>query len=186
MTEQRVVIGICGASGTGKTTLANTLHHHFCCTKKNKDVRHIVRCDLCFKSRNAPMTEFGRNMEVPEAIDYGKIVQLIQESTQTITFVEGFLLFSSHLALPYINIKIYLESEKEVCYQRRFSRKPRKDEKKFREHYDKYVWPCHVENNKHIKEIDDVFVVDCRVSPEEVAKLCIAYISQKLTEIGIN
>jgi len=183
------VIGICGASGCGKTTLAYNLEY----TIGGRERSNVVHLDSCFSTKNAPVTTINpriKNMERPDGIDYQKLRNKIEEAREILKnskrkgvqfiIVEGFLLFSDEETLMLFDHKIFLKVNKETSYTRRLNRKTRSDINQFTQYFDIYVWPCYEEYNSHLWERKDIGFIDGSQRAKQVYDEAINYLKSRV------
>jgi len=139
-----IIIGITGASGSGKTTLANSLKGHY-----GNDAE-ILSEDNYYKDRSdiAKEKRLNLNYDVPAAFDHDLLVHDInllkkgstiippsyEYSTGTrlpgkqslkpckILIVEGILIFSDTRLIELCDLKVYVDSSKDLSLIRRLSR----------------------------------------------------------------
>lgn len=111
------IIGICGPSGTGKSTIANYLAGMFNTS--------VVNFDTYVKDKTKVPESFGfKNYEVPQAYKVGTCSLDLGKNTPAhgIQFVEGFLLYASSVLRNAITHKIYIYLPTNVVIQRRRTR----------------------------------------------------------------
>jgi len=143
-----LVVGISGASGSGKTACVKELAKTYPCVG-------VVHGDSFFRTRNCPTVEWGfKNMEIPEGIDWTKLLEavlkkkeeMVLRATKGVLLVEGFLLFACPPELLELFDKfIFLTVSHDISYVRRRDRKRRKNLEIFEAYFEKYVWPCHLD-----------------------------------------
>jgi len=71
-----IIIGIGGATRSGKTTLAKQLKEHYA-VSANKDTIHICQ-DEFFEMSKMLLTDGFRNWETPEAINVERFIEKLQ------------------------------------------------------------------------------------------------------------
>ena len=140
----RVIIGICGGTGSGKTTLAENLYKRFSSlatlismdsyyksnpnlpfeerTKCNYDHPNAFETDLLIK--HLKELKAGNAVEVPQ-YDYCKHLrkdEYIKVESKQIIIVEGILLFENAKLCNLFDIKIYVDTDADVRILRRILR----------------------------------------------------------------
>ncbi|KAL6068429.1 Nicotinamide riboside kinase [Balamuthia mandrillaris] len=185
-----VVVGVAGATRSGKTSLCRSLAAHFQspCPILSQD--HFVT----FAQVDKP-TGF-RNYETPHSTNWNRLLstlqQLIQQFTITISsssssslqqprphfiFVEGFLLFHHPQLLALLDVKLFLLVSRKVCLERRMrtTAVPQR-------YFDKLIWPNYLKYNHSCRRMEDVFVVDGSLPAERVCKEAVSFITGNKTE----
>ena len=128
------LIGIAGASCSGKSTLSNRLHSIFAC-------RNDVICQDIFATNDIPLlagTGTGssstvsnkwHNWECMETMNTLSLIETIVNARERsralgdkVLLVEGFLLFVDERVSEMFDVKIFIDIEKEECYSRRRQR----------------------------------------------------------------
>jgi uridine kinase len=164
--ETPIVIGIAGASGSGKTTLAVELAReldgiHFPLDTYYLDLSHlpleeraqqnlddpdIIECGLL--ARHVAALARGETIERP-LYDFSKYIR-IPDRTETVeprlcVVVEG--LFALHYPelLPLYQLRVYVDTADEVCFERRLKRDVEtrgRTPKSVKQQYEKTVRPA--------------------------------------------
>ena len=100
MGNKQCYIGICGATRSGKTTLAKSIIQYL-----KSDEKHLIHLDDFFSLEL--LYEHKNNWEIPEVIEWGYLIEDIENIKYTINYnkqkfvlVEGFLLFKQPLFYP--------------------------------------------------------------------------------------
>jgi uridine kinase len=132
------IIGICGASCSGKTTVSKEIMKRY----KNDDILMISQDNYYFGGSE------DTNYDIPSAIDFVKLIQDVSELAQgksiempqydfkthqrmkeTICvkpkkyiLVEGILIFSRKELRDLFDLKVYILTYGELCYYRRLKR----------------------------------------------------------------
>ena len=132
------IIGICGASCSGKTTVSKEIMKRY----KNDDILMISQDNYYFGGSE------DTNYDIPSAIDFEKLIQDVSELAQdksiempqydfkthqrlneTINvqpkkyiLVEGILIFSRKELRDLFDLKVYILTYGELCYYRRLKR----------------------------------------------------------------
>ena len=131
-----VMVGLSGASGVGKTTLAKGLAKRFA-----SPIAPICMDNFRKKQRFMPKTQDGRpNWESPGSIDFEKLcayldnvkVEILAQPTEhlpdtIIIVVEGFLLFHNKAMCERLHVHLWVEADCDTCLRRRLRRNSRKD-----------------------------------------------------------
>ena len=125
--KEKFVIGICGQTCSGKTTLSRFLKEEF--KLKGQVIEqdeHFLR-EECIPILSTKSGKW-RNYECPDAIDWLKFTQKIRfekknENGEKFVIVEGFLLMENEIMHQLIDILIVLENQSnQVIYERKKSR----------------------------------------------------------------
>ncbi|XP_051174682.1 nicotinamide riboside kinase 1 [Leptopilina boulardi] len=156
-----LVIGISGATCSGKTTIAQKLH---------KDLKNsiLIQQDTYFHDVDDPrhiwIEELNHiNFDIISSLDmkkmYSDIRKILDEkplfnnvvspkNEKKILIIEGFLIFDYKPILDLCNLKYFLTLEKEECYNRRKLRVYEPPD--VPGYFEKVVWPEYV---NHLKVI---------------------------------
>lgn len=146
-----IVVGISGASGSGKSTVAESLVEEIksisqkSSSKSNPAIRvkHIFG-DMYFKAlygnlsvrvESDEQAKENFKMEHPNNVDFERmekdVCDLIEQRRQHhsdcihIILIESFVLFNAHESLlNLLNLKFFLNTSKQLCSQRRLNRNP--------------------------------------------------------------
>jgi uridine kinase len=139
------VIGITGASGSGKTTFVHSLHE-----KVGKDSAIVLSQDNYYKLKSdiAKDANGMTNFDTPSALDcqqfvadfmdlyHGKVVRKktynfnnpaiesieLEFQPRKIILLEGIFLFECQELLPLIDLKLFIETREHIRYKRRIER----------------------------------------------------------------
>ena len=132
------IIGICGASCSGKTTVSKEIMKRY----KNDDILMISQDNYYFGGSE------DTNYDIPSAIDFVKLIQDVSELAQDKSIempqydfkthqrmketicvqpkkyilVEGILIFSRKELRDLFDLKVYILTYGELCYYRRLKR----------------------------------------------------------------
>lgn len=132
------IIGICGASCSGKTTVSKEIMKRY----KNDDILMISQDNYYFGGSE------DTNYDIPSAIDFEKLIQDVSELAQDKSIempqydfkthqrmketicvqpkkyilVEGILIFSRKELRDLFDLKVYILTYGELCYYRRLKR----------------------------------------------------------------
>ncbi len=140
-----IIIGIAGASGSGKSLLANTIIREL-----GSDQVAVIPEDSYYKDHSdIPFEERAKiNYDHPDSLDHGLIVQQLRELQQgktvqvpcynhslhirekntrtlrghTIIVVEGILLFVEKSIRDQMDIRIFMDTALDICLIRRLRR----------------------------------------------------------------
>ncbi|MCD4791009.1 MAG: hypothetical protein K8R37_13520 [Bacteroidales bacterium] len=112
-----MVIGIGGASTSGKSKLAEKIKYHF----KDKTVKIISQDDYVFPVNQIPVIKGHINWECPESIDFRKFKSAIikYRMTYDIVIAEGLLAFYNDNINRLYDKKIFIEISKETFFKRK-------------------------------------------------------------------
>ncbi|ETO29874.1 hypothetical protein RFI_07247 [Reticulomyxa filosa] len=145
-----IVIGISGATRSGKGTLARNLvtyigeEHCLCiCQDKFFDVEKIY-------------AKLDGNWEIPEALKPEEFLKQIskmidsqkaKKSGKKYVIIEGFLAFTDSRICNLLDVMFWLDINKEVCYQRRMTTK-----RVPHDYFEQYLWPGHLQYKSNVFE----------------------------------
>ena len=177
------LIGFCGGSGAGKTTLVSQLLNHY----GNKAV--AIELDSYYK--DSPGLTFKErekiNFDHPDSFDIDLLKEHLillksgneikkpiydfkthkrQKNTNTINpntliFLEGTLIFYFIELINIINLKIFIETKESIRYQRRIDRDIKQRGRTIsnvKEQYQSTVKPMHVKYIEPLKSVADVII----------------------------
>ena len=138
------IIGIAGASGSGKTTIANRIHEaiktdavlitHDAYYKDHPDLTLKERAAINFDHPDALETALliqhlkdlkaGKTIELPQ---YDFTVHQRKKSTTTVkpvsmVLVEGILIFTDPALRALFDIKVFVDTDPDICLARRIRR----------------------------------------------------------------
>jgi uridine kinase len=139
----QIIIGIAGVSESGKSTLTEALETEFQKRAKQVDVFDIDQFTI--EESLIPKINDRINWEVPESIDWKKLLSHIEESKADLIIVEGIFAYHSSLLGRY-NKTILLEVDYETFMKRRKAESRWGDEPQW---YMDHVWNS---NNKLLTE----------------------------------
>ncbi|MEP5611926.1 MAG: AAA family ATPase [Cyclobacteriaceae bacterium] len=112
----QTVIGICGISQSGKSTLARGLKKEL--TAKGIDVKVFEIDHYTVEKDQIPSVKDRMDWEHPDSINWDRLVRQIEKATARVVIIEGIFVFHSSL-LPFYSKTILIEQEKDTFYQRR-------------------------------------------------------------------
>jgi hypothetical protein len=183
-----IVVGIAGATRSGKSSLAKSLSIHY---ETVSPVSQDTFLQWPIPRTNVNGTEYP-NFEIPQVHDFFKIREAIQRSiyeakivasvrskTIAYVFVEGFLLFCNHTQareaaiIDLFDKKIFVEVSRDDCYSRRMA-----TTRVSEEYFDHILWPCYLKYG----QLPDVLKKSCLVldsttlSHEEMRNQAIKYV----------
>ena len=177
------LIGFCGGSGAGKTTLVSQLLNHY----GNKAV--AIELDSYYK--DSPGLTFKErekiNFDHPDSFDIDLLKEHLillkngneikkpiydfkthkrQKNTNTINpntliFLEGTLIFYFIELINIINLKIFIETKESIRYQRRIDRDIKQRGRTIsnvKEQYQSTVKPMHVKYIEPLRSVAEVII----------------------------
>jgi len=183
MGNKQCYIGICGATRSGKTTLAKNIIQYL-----KSDEKHLIHLDDFFSLEL--LYEHKNNWEIPEVIEWRYLIEDMENEKYTINYLnkkyvltEGFLLFKKPLFYRF-HKSIFIWVSKEESKKRRMETKPVTEE-----YYENLVWPNYLRNNYHLAEMKrnreknlggDILVLDStKETTEEMFDKAIKFIFNK-------
>ena len=183
MGNKQCFIGICGATRSGKSTLAKNIIKYL-----ESDEKHIIHLDDFFSLEL--IYENKNNWEIPEVIEWKYLIEDMENNKYKIkymnkiyTVTEGFLLFKQPLFYNF-NKSIFVWVSKEESKKRRMETKPVPDE-----YFETLVWPNYLKNNYHLAKLKknrdkklggDILVLDStKETVEEMTEKSIQFIFNK-------
>ncbi|MFO7612275.1 MAG: uridine kinase [Clostridia bacterium] len=142
--EQRIVLGIAGGTGSGKTTLAkgikNTLGEnavllcHDFYYNKNDDMPYEDRCRLNYDHPDSLETDLlirhlkrlkdGESIERPvySFVTHTRLDETIEVRPAKVIIIEGVLLFENPELRDVMDIKVYVDTDSDIRLARRIER----------------------------------------------------------------
>ncbi len=191
------LIGICGATGTGKSTICKRLE------RENEDYRHIA-LDNFFKGKDSYRRMLGyADMEQPDCTDFdsaflalyslklGNNVTIPKFSKSkdavvgekviehgNIILVEGYHAFYDARIKTILDLKLYLEADEETIKKRRQER----DGICTDEYFHKIIMPVYRHYSALYEDAADI-VIDANRSLEEVANDVKSAITQHIDTV---
>ena len=183
MGNKQCYIGICGATRSGKSTLAKNIIKYL-----KSDEKHIIHLDDFFSLEL--LYENKNNWEIPEVIEWNGLIEDMQNNKYKINYMnniyiitEGFLLFKQPLFYKF-NKSIFVWVSKEESKKRRMETKPVTEE-----YFETLVWPNYLKNNYHLAKLKknrekklgkDILVLDStKETVEEMSEKAIQFIFNK-------
>ena len=187
-----LIVGISGATCSGKTTLARKLHKNF----KNSV---LIEQDNYFLSDNDPrhiwIPELNHNnFDIISSVDMDKmhsdILKILNEDSRSndksnnevkVLIIEGFLFFDYKPIFDLCSLKFFLTLTKEECWNRRQSRTYLPPD--VPGYFDKIVWPEYLKHKEKIKSKDTLATIkffDGTKSQEEVYSIILDEVKSRL------
>ena len=180
MGNKPCIIGVCGATRSGKTTLCKNIVKYL-----NSEEKKIIHLDSYFSLDL--LCEYKNNWEIPEVIDWDDLLDdikkpkyIINYNKQKFIIIEGFLLFKEPLCYKF-DKSIFISITKDEAKKRRMETKPVPEE-----YYEELVWPNYLRNNHHLAKMKmnrekmlgkDLLVLDSITdNEEEMSKKAIEFI----------
>lgn len=184
MTRQPFVIGICGGTGSGKTTITNRLSlalsdsgvlvlqqdHYY------KDLSHLPleeRTNRNFDHPNALDTDLfiehvkqlrdGQAVERPvyDFTQHGRVAETVRLESQPAILIEGILIFENEALRNLMDIKIFVDTDADLRFIRRLVRDIRDRGRTLDsviDQYQKTVRPMHLEFVEPSKRYADIII----------------------------
>ena len=183
MGNKQCYIGICGATRSGKTTLAKNIIQYL-----KSDDKHLIHLDDFFSYEL--LYEHKNNWEIPEVIEWRYLIEDMENEKYKIKYkkkkyiiTEGFLLFKQPIFYNF-NKSIFIYVSKEESKKRRMETKPVTEE-----YFENLVWPNYLKNNSHLAKMkrekekklgEDILVLDStKETVEEMTNKAIKFIFNK-------
>ncbi len=200
-----MIIGICGGTGSGKTTIARKI-------VKNVGEENLILVEqdsYYLNLADMPLDERRQaNFDHPEAIDSESLVELLTElkngnsvevpiydfkthtrlsetqhfKPKSIVIVEGILIFALPKVLELLDVKVFIDTPDDIRLLRRIQRdvqeRGRTIEQTLRQ-YEKTIRPMHYEFVEPSKSYADI-VVSRDNQSEVVVKLLCSLINEEL------
>jgi uridine kinase len=184
MAGKGVLIGISGASGSGKTLVAHTLYNSLGSSKVvilQEDAYYKDLSDLPFEER----TKF--NFDHPDAFDHSLLIHQVKELLQgraiehpvydftthtrkketkivgphTIIILEGILILAIPELRDLMDIKIFVDTPADICFIRRLERDIKERERSVESvinQYQKTVRPMFLQFIEPVKRYADIII----------------------------
>lgn len=138
------IIGIGGASRSGKSTLAQRLKEELAPNR----VFSLDMDEYVFDEKDIPHIKGHPDWEVPKSIDYKRVEHTIQESKSKydVIIVEGILAFANPSLNGQYDLTVFMEISKDTYFERRrVETRWGKDP----EWYLEYVWEAHLKYGQY-------------------------------------
>jgi len=139
-----IIIGIAGASGSGKTTIANRIHEpigddavlitHDSYYKNHDDLTFEERYKINYDHPDSLESDLlvkhlmqlkaGKSIDIPE-YDYSqhrRKEKTIHVEPKSVLLVEGILIFTEPKLRELFDLKIYVDTDPDICLIRRINR----------------------------------------------------------------
>lgn len=142
--EQRIIIGIAGGTGSGKTTLAKGIkkalsnqavllcHDYY--YNKNENMTYKERCNLNYDHPSSLETDLliehlnklkrGESIERPiySFVNHTRSENTVKVDSAQVIIIEGVLLFENAELRDLMDIKVYVDTEPDIRLARRIDR----------------------------------------------------------------
>lgn len=154
------VIGVCGPSCGGKTTVCKEIENKLIPTHNNNNVICVISQDNYYIGGNAET-----NYDLPESIDFNLLISHVKDlisgkdismpiydfsthnrkeetheySPTKIIIIEGILIFSNEELRKLCNLKVFVEANDILCYTRRLKRDTQERGRTFEEVEKRYL-----------------------------------------------
>ncbi len=184
MSSSAFVIGICGGTGSGKTTITNRLSRELADSgvlvlqqdHYYKDLSHLSleeRSQRNFDHPNALDTELfiehvrqlkgGKSIERPvyDFTQHRRVQETARLQSQPAILVEGILIFENEALRNLMDIKIFVDTDADLRFIRRLVRDMRDRGRTLEsvvEQYQKTVRPMHLEFVEPSKRYADIII----------------------------
>lgn len=122
--ENQLIIGVCGSTTSGKSTLITEL-----LKKLEQHNSHMdqIAMEWFIDADNAPKTDLlGKdyvNLDIKESINWNRYYKQISENNSPILFLDGYLLFADKRSYDIVDICIEIEFNIETDYEIALDRK---------------------------------------------------------------
>lgn len=148
-----MIIGIGGASRSGKTIVAKKLAYHL----KSCSILH--QNDFVFPENQLPRTNGKIDWEHPHSINFNKLITEIKQEAikNKHVIVEGFLVFYDQSLLSLLDFKIFLRIDESTF----FLRKNRNKRWKLSSEYKAHIWKSYQKFGTQNNDKADV-IIDTR------------------------
>jgi len=184
MTRQPFVIGICGGTGSGKTTITNRLSHalsesgvlviqqdHYYRdlshlpleerSKRNFDHPNALDTDLFIE--HVKQLKDGQAVERPvyDFTQHRRVAETVRLESQPAILIEGILIFESEALRNLMDIKIFVDTDADLRFIRRLVRDIRDRGRTLEsviDQYEKTVRPMHLEFVEPSKRYADIII----------------------------
>lgn len=184
MSSSAFVIGICGGTGSGKTTITNRLSRELADSgvlvlqqdHYYKDLSHLPleeRSKCNFDHPNALDTELfiehvrklkeGKSIERPvyDFTQHRRVQETVRLDSRPAILVEGILIFENEALRNLMDIKIFVDTDADLRFIRRLVRDMRDRGRTLEsvvEQYQKTVGPMHLEFVEPSKRYADIII----------------------------
>ncbi|MCP5506354.1 MAG: uridine kinase [Chlamydiales bacterium] len=200
---QSIVIGIAGASGAGKTTLAKKLKESLgdhvsiiCQDNYYKDLSHLsIReraatnfddpdsIDFNLLQRHLLELKQGKAIDLPtyDFVTHSRTKSTVKIQPKKITIIEGCLVFAVPEIREVCDMKLFVEADMDICLCRRIERDQKERGRTFpdiRDQYLKTVRPMFLKHIAPSKSFADLIIPN----PNE-NELVLDFISRQLSQM---
>ncbi|XP_012054549.1 PREDICTED: nicotinamide riboside kinase 1 [Atta cephalotes] len=191
MAKQWFVVGISGATCSGKSTLANKIHDYF-------PTSVLVCQDNYFlppgDPRHVKIQELNHvNWELSTSLDmqkmYSDVIKILQSpeknpiDSKKLLILDGFLLFEHKAITDLCDYKYFLTLTKEQCWKRRKNRIYEPPD--VPGYFDKIVWPEFVKYKNEVIQNNELYetvtFIDGSKDMEEICEMVFKKIDQLLS-----
>ena len=125
MTKNTIIIGITGASGSGKTLLSNTLIERVSSTETD-DIGLICEDSYYHCQDHLSMQERigGETVQIPQYdfVNHTRSPEKVEMQPKKVIIIEGILLFTHRRLRKLLDAKIYVDTALDFCFIRRLKR----------------------------------------------------------------
>lgn len=179
------LIAVVGASGSGKTTVANKLHQAF---NQLGHSTELISMDSYYKPIGHPLNNYDR----PAAFDFDLLVddlaqlraggaidvptydfvthrrqpEVVRVEPVDVVLVEGLFLYALDELLQHFDVRIYLDVDPQLCFERRFARdqieRGREPDDIRRQYFDQvfpgyeqYIHPSRIHATHQLEQLPD-------------------------------
>lgn len=160
------VIGLSGATASGKTTLAAKLQHAM-------HIQTIVPLDLYFYSKEEMKQLNISNKETPQALRFARFLHDLThvQVQQPLLLVEGFLLYHHPSLITLYDVPLFVHASKQVCAQRRQHRSQIELHRTWNaQNFEQMIWPSYEYFHAYLldKQNEAVYTIDGNQSEQHV------------------
>ncbi len=159
-----MIIGIAGASRSGKTTLAQMIANNL----PPGDCHTIQQDEYCCAHDQLPRIANEPDWEHPNGLDYERLKRAIITSKSKYIIVEGFLVFYDDTLLTLFDKTIFIDIDKATFLERK-QRDKRWGE--IPEWYINHIWESYLRFGKRNSENADITINADRLTENEVIVL---------------
>ncbi|MBX3281814.1 MAG: uridine kinase [Acidobacteria bacterium] len=204
-----MIIGICGGTGSGKTTIARAIvdavgSENVVLVEQDSYYRNLA--DMPLDDRH------HANFDHPDAIDSDLLVNHVKRlklgqpidmpvydmvthtrsdrveviEPRPVVIVEGILIFSERRILELLDVRVFVDTPDDIRLMRRLRRDITERGRTFErtlEQYEKTIRPMHFEFVEPSKRFADVIIPEGGQTDTSISMLC-SLVREKLTEQG--
>lgn len=147
-----MIIGIGGASRSGKTTLAKHLAEQL----PSEDCLIIKQDNYTFPNHLMPKVDDEIDWEHPDGIDFDRLIEDVKKLTAEFVIIDGFLSFYKNKLFQLLDFSIFIEIDKKEFFERK------KHDKRWgdvSEQYMQHIWKSYQKFGKiNADQADLIFV----------------------------